>query len=442
MGSVIELGAAVRDLVVRRHDGTMQRVVLGLKAVADYFEHSPHMGAICGRFANRIRHGRFVLDGQVYRLPLNQDGKHTLHGGGQTGLGKSLWTLLYSDSRSATLAIHSPAGGNGFPGAMTTTCRYSLLAPATLRVELWGVSDAPTIVNLCHHSYFNLDGGSDILDHTLEVHADLFTPIDADLIPVGSLESVAGTAFDFRTARTVRRLGADGMPVRYDHNFMLRRDRREASGLGLELWHAATLASAKSGVSMQLWTTEPACQVYDGGNIKVRVAGLDGVGYGAHAGLCLEPQHVPNSPNLAHFPSTVLRPGQVYRQISEIDFPKLRRVATQPTHGQSATLRGPRSVPAGREPSWHGQPRVPYKSWLEHGAPSFPDVTTLVPGGDPAVSLARRNLAATSRRLHRGFGDVGRLDPGLSCHPVWCGRKRSTSRPGATRGARYRIRFQ
>ena len=128
--SIIELGAAIRDLVVKTADGRMQRVVLGLASVDDYFTYSPHMGAICGRFANRIRHGRFTLDGKSYQLPLNQDGRHTLHGGGPTGFGKSRWTLLHADANSATLAIHSPAGHNGFPGAVTATCRYSLVDPA------------------------------------------------------------------------------------------------------------------------------------------------------------------------------------------------------------------------------------------------------------------------------------------------------------------------
>ena len=174
---------------------------------------------------------------------------------------------------------------------------------------------------VCHHSYFNLDGSPDILDHTLEVCADLITPIDADLIPDGRVESVVDTPFDFRAARPIRMLGPDGKRVWYDHNFLLRRDHRQASvAAGLELAHAATLASAKSGLTMQVWTTEPACQVYDGAKINVQVGGLGSARYGANAGFCLEPQHVPDSPNLPQFPSTVLRPGQVYRQVSEYRF--------------------------------------------------------------------------------------------------------------------------
>jgi aldose 1-epimerase len=318
--SVIELGAAVRDLKVRTRSG-MQRVVLGLATAEDYSEHSPHMGAICGRFANRIRRGRFTLDGKTYQLPLNQDGRHTLHGGGPTGFGKTRWPLLHNDSSSATLAVHSAADFNGFPGAMTATCRYSLVPPATLRIELWATCDAPTVVNLCHHSYFNLDGSSDILDHTLEVHADYFTPIDADLIPVGGVESVTGTPFDFRHPRCVRMAGPDGKRIWYDHTYLLRRDRCEPSvATGLEIAHAATLTSERSGIAMQLWTSEPACQIYDGGKIDMAVAGLDGHRYTANAGVCLEAQHVPDSPNLSHFPATVLRPGELYRQLSEYRF--------------------------------------------------------------------------------------------------------------------------
>ena len=319
--SIIELGAAVRDLAVRTPNGRMQRVVLGLAAVEDYFKHSPHMGAICGRFANRIRHGRFTLDGKSHQLPLNQDGKHTLHGGGPTGFGKSLWTLMHADAHSATLAIHSPPGHNGFPGAVTATCRYSLVHPATLRIELWAVSDAPTIINLCHHSYFNLDGSPDVLGHTLEVRADYFTPADADLIPDGRVESVAGTPLDFRQVRPVGMPGSNGKRFSYDHNFLLRRDRCETStATGLDIAHAATVASQKSGIEMEVWTTEPACQLYDGAKINVQVAGLDGARYASNAGLCLEPQHVPDSPNLPHFPSTILRPDNVYRQVSEYRF--------------------------------------------------------------------------------------------------------------------------
>lgn len=317
---VIEWGAVLRDLVVPLPDGRRQRVVIGLPALADYPLHSPHMGAIAGRYANRIAAGRFVLDGVEYRLPLNQDGRHSLHGGGE-GFGKRPWTIVHHDGTSVTLALVSPAGDAGYPGTLKAWCRYALTGHATLRIELTATTDAATIVNLAHHSYFRLDDAPDILDHELTLHADLITPVDADLIPYGSLAPVAGTGFDFRQPRPIRRAGADGARIWYDHNFVLRRDRREPAGEdGLTLAHAATLRSPRSGLAMELWTTEPALQVYDGFKIAVPVPGLDGAVYAPSAGIALEPQKVPNSPNLPHVESPVLRPGEVYRQVSEYRF--------------------------------------------------------------------------------------------------------------------------
>ncbi len=318
--TILELGATVRDLVVTRRDGQKQRVVLGLNSLEDYIQHSPNMGVIAGRFANRIRHGRFVLDGVTYQLPLNQDGRHTLHGGNTTGFGKSPWTIVHHDASSVTLAHVSPDGFNGFPGTMIATCRYTL-AGNTLRIELSATTDRATVVNLVHHSYFNLTGATDILDHTLEVRANVYTPTDADLIPNGELKAVADTPYDFRVARPIRLMGADGKRVTYDLNFVLRRERTEASAAeGLRIAHAATLGAPDGSLVMEAWTTEPALQVYDGFKVNVPVAGLDGARYGASPGICLEAQHVPDSPNLPHFPSTVLRPGGVYRQVSEYRF--------------------------------------------------------------------------------------------------------------------------
>ncbi len=223
-----------------------------------------------------------------------------------------------------TLALVSPDGDHGYPGTLTVTCRYTLAEPATLRVELTATTDAATILNLCHHSYFNLDGSADILDHELEVRANLFTPVDADLIPSGEVASVAGTPFDFRKSRAVGWLDGGGIRHWYDHNFILRRDRTEPSVMpGLDVALAATLRSLKNGLSMQVWTTEPALQVYDGFKTNTPVPGLSGESYGTCSGICLEPQHVPDSPNLPHFPDTVLRSGEVYRQVTEYRFDAL-----------------------------------------------------------------------------------------------------------------------
>jgi aldose 1-epimerase len=228
--------------------------------------------------------------------------------------------LLHADASSCTLGLVSPDGDAHYPGTLNVTCRYTLTEASALRVELSAFTDKPTILNLCHHSYFNLDGGADILDHTLAVRANVMTPVDADLIPDGSLAPVSGTPFDFRKPRPIRLTGPDGQRFWYDHNFVLRRERRENDVSGLEIAHAATLASTKSGLAMEVWTSEPCLQVYDGFKVNTPVPGLEGKAYGANAGICLEPQHAPDSPNLPHLPSTVLRPGELYRQVTEYRF--------------------------------------------------------------------------------------------------------------------------
>jgi aldose 1-epimerase len=317
VATAMGLGATIRDLKVRRPDGTLQRVVLGLARPEDYPVHSPHMGAVAGRFANRIAGGRFMLDGVSHQLPLNENGRTALHGGGATGLGKSVWVVLHRDAASVVLAHHSLAGHNGYPGALTVTCRITLAPPATLRLELWAVTDAATVINLCHHGYFNLDGGANVLGHKLMVRANLFAPVDADHVPNGTLAPVAGTPLDFRRLRGLD--APDRLPL--DNTFLLRRERVDVGGeAGLALAHAATLVAPRTGLALECWTTEPALQVYDGHKLAVTVPGLDGTTYGTCAGIALEPQHVPDSPNLPHFPSTLLRPGQVYRQVTEYRF--------------------------------------------------------------------------------------------------------------------------
>ena len=211
---ILTWGAVVRDLVVPASNG-LQRVVLGLNTLDDYLNYSPSFGAVPGRFANRIANGRFVLDGVAYQLDRKPGAKHTLHGGPH-GFGHLIWKLGAYDSSSVELILESPDGDSGFPGNLTATCVYRLLEPATLRVELSAVSDRPTIVNLTQHSYFNLDGSPDILDHELTLFADFYTPADEELIPTGEIRAVAGTPYDFRTPRTVR----NPTLTPYDTNFV------------------------------------------------------------------------------------------------------------------------------------------------------------------------------------------------------------------------------
>lgn len=316
---VIGYGAVVRDLVVPAREGR-QRVVNGLRTLEDYARHSPHFGAIAGRYANRIRGGRFSIDGEDHQLPLNQENKHSLHGGGN-GLGKQVWQLGSVGEDFVTLTHVSPDGDAGYPGTLVTACTYRLVG-TTLRVELSAITDKATPVNLCHHSYFNLDGSETILDHTLELAAEFYTPVDPDLIPTGEIRAVAGTPYDFLAPRPIQmeKPGGEGR-FWYDNNFVLRRDRLGTSGVeALPLAYAATFASPRNGLALEVWTTEPGLQVYDGFKTNVPVPGLDGATYGPNSGLCLEPQHFPDSPNRPHFPKTILRPGAVYRQVTEYRF--------------------------------------------------------------------------------------------------------------------------
>jgi aldose 1-epimerase len=319
LAKVISWGAVVRDLIIPLRGGGTQRVVLGLNTLDDYIHHSPYFGAIAGRFGNRIANGRFQLGGRIHQLSLNQDGKHSLHGGIR-GFSNRPWQITTLDGSSIALTLLSPDGDQGYPGNLIVSCIYRLVG-STLRVELMATTDQDTPVNLCQHSYFNLDGSS-ALDHTLQLDADFYTPTDAELIPTGEVRDVAGTAYDFRRRRRIGLLDeAAGRPFPYDINFVLRRNRLAASGVDkLPLAHVGTLASARSGVSLEVWTTEPGLQFYDGWMIDVPVPGLDGQRYGAKAGVCLEAQHFPDSPNQPHFPNAILRPGRAYRQITEYRF--------------------------------------------------------------------------------------------------------------------------
>ena len=306
---IITWGAVIRDLAIPVA-GTLQTTVLGLNSLADYRAHSPSFGAVPGRFANRIAHGQFTLDGVPYQLPLNEKGRTTLHGGPQ-GFGKRPWRLVDSDPASVTLALTSVDGDSGFPGKLEARCRYTLTG-LTLRMELTATADAATVVNLTNHSYFNLDGSADILDHELTVFADFRTAIDETLIPTGEIIAVAGTPFDFREPRPVR----DASGQTYDMNFVLALQPDRQTGLAL----AARLRSPKNGLVLDVATNQLGVQVYDGAKVNVPVEGLHGVRYGAFAGLALETQTFPDAPNRRHFPSSVLRPDDTYRQTTEYRF--------------------------------------------------------------------------------------------------------------------------
>ena len=303
---ILTWGAVVRDLVVPLAGGS-QRVVLGLNSIEDYVAHSPYFGAIVGRYGNRIGGARFTLDGETYELDANE-GKNQLHGGSM-GFGTRLWSIVDHTPSSLTLGLVSEDGDMGYPGRLVATCTYTLLESSRLRIALEATSDRPTPVNLTTHGYFNLDGSPDISAHALTIAGDYITPTRPDLIPTGEIVAVAGTDYDFTAARPVH--GAQH--TLYDINYVLR-------GPSGELRHVATLTSRGNGLSMELWTTEPGVQFYDGHLIDMPVEGLDGARYGRHAGLCLEPQRFPDSPNKAHFSESIVRPGRVSQQVSELRF--------------------------------------------------------------------------------------------------------------------------
>lgn len=298
---VLTFGAVVQDL---RLDGHRPPLVLGFDRLDDYFDRSPYFGAIVGRYANRIGGARFSLDGREYAADANFLGKHILHGGSR-GAGKRVWTIADHGADFVTLALRMVDGEMGFPGNLDVACTYRVTADAALSVEIVATADAPTLANFSHHSYFNLDdgGATPILDHRLEIAAGAYLPVDAEAIPTGEIRPVDGTPFDFRKLRSI------GTEAEYDHNFCLAPARREPV-------EVVRLEGARSGVSMTVSTGEPGLQFYAGLRAGREVPGLDGVRYGAHAGLCLEAQVWPDAPNKPHFPQAVLRPGETLRQVT------------------------------------------------------------------------------------------------------------------------------
>ncbi|KIT14567.1 aldose epimerase family protein [Jannaschia aquimarina] len=300
----LSFGASLRDLRLDGHDAPL---VLGLEDPADYPAHSRYMGATAGRYANRIAAARFTLDGRTFRTDPNFLGRHTLHGG-SAGTGKRDWELLDHEVDAIRFGLTLRDGEMGFPGEMRIEALFSCAPSATLRIEYRATTQAPTICNLAHHTYWRLDDTGDVSRHRLTVAADRYVAVDEDLIPTG-VASVDGTCFDFRQGRA---LAGEGL---LDHNLCLSSGREP-------LREIAALRSDASGIEMRVATTEPGLQVYDGAKLDIGVSGLGGRRYGAHAGVALEPQIWPDAPNHDDFPSAVLRPGETYRQTTTFSFSK------------------------------------------------------------------------------------------------------------------------
>ncbi|WP_431124577.1 aldose epimerase family protein [Variovorax paradoxus] len=312
--SAINLGGIVTALHVPDRHGQSGNVVLGLPSLEEYLKPHPHLGTIVGRYANRIAGGRFTLDGVAHQLPLN-NGANSLHGG-HNGFGTRFWQIEAVPARedgdevAIDLCYASADGEEGYPGEVQVTVRYALSTKENAwRIDYRAVADRATVLNLSHHDYFNLAGGGAVLGHRLSIPARRFCPVDSGLIPLG-LAPVAGTPFDFRAATPIgERIDDPHDQLRvaggYDHNWVL---DREPTGMAL----AARLEHEPSGRVMEVHTTEPAVQFYSGNFLDGTLRGRDGESFKQGAGLCLETQHYPDSPNQPDFPSTVLRPGEAF----------------------------------------------------------------------------------------------------------------------------------
>ncbi|MCK7614077.1 aldose epimerase family protein [Roseibium sediminicola] len=305
--SVLTLGAIIRDLKV---DG--RSVVLGFEDLQSYLDHSPYFGAVVGRCANRVAGATMTIDGEEHQLHVNERGRHHLHGGAM-GFAGRVWQLEQSDKASVLLKLVSEDGDMGYPGRVEVLLRYTLTGTGALRMKITATTDKATPVNLTQHSYFNLDGSPTILDHTLEIAAESYLPVDDDLIPTGDIRKVEWTPYDFRDGRKLRRKAGEENVV-FDHNFCLSDTPRT------EVQFAAALEDAAGDRRMEVWTTEPGLQLFDAGVIDVPVPGLEGKRYGPHAGLCLEAQRWPDSVNREGFTSVLLQPSETYSHVTEFRF--------------------------------------------------------------------------------------------------------------------------
>ena len=318
---ILTYGGIVARLETPDRTGKIHNIVLGFDSL-DAYRRSPHyIGPLIGRYANRIAGGRFMLDGNVYQVPINLP-PNALHGGTQ-GFNAAVWTVeraTDADEPSVTLSHISPDGDQGFPGQLVVQARFVLTAD-TLRLEFTATTVRATVLNLTSHWYFNLagPGADDILQHELLIPAEAFLPADATLIPTGEIRSVADTPFDFRKPMQIgaRINGADeqiAIANGYDHSFLLPGSAEGRAAL------AARVHEPDSGRVMEVWTTEPSVHFYSGNSLDSSDAGTGGRAYKPRDGFCLETQHYPDAPNHPHFPSTVLRPGETYRSRTEFRF--------------------------------------------------------------------------------------------------------------------------
>lgn len=310
---VTNYGGIITSLQVPDRRGRLDDVVLGHDTLEGYLNRSRYFGALIGRYANRIAGGRFSLNGSAFSLAQNNGPNH-LHGGFK-GFDKVVWSAREINEPAGVglnLAYRSKDGEEAYPGNLQVEVTYLLTKDNELRLEYRARTDRDTIVNLTNHSYFNLAGQGTVLDHELQIHADAFTPVQEGLIPSGEIRNVKNTPMDFTRPKSIgARINKQDPQIMlaggYDHNFVLSND-------GESLTRAARVYEPTSGRVFEVFTTQPGVQFYSGNFLDGSIIGKMGRTYVKHSGFCLETQHFPDSPNQPAFPSTVLKPAELYRQ--------------------------------------------------------------------------------------------------------------------------------
>lgn len=315
---IITFGGSLRALRVPDRAGKPVDVLLGFDTLEAYAAHGKSMGALVGRFANRIGGACFTLHGKTYRLAANNNGVNHLHGG-LLGFNKRVWTVESAGEDRLTLSLFSPDGEEGYPGNLTVRVTYTLTAEG-LTIGYWAECDQDTVCNLTNHAYFNLSGhgSGPVADQSIQILADSYTPTDALSIPTGRIDPVEGTPMDLRSPTAIgARIDADFQQLRqaggYDHNWI-------PNGESGVLRPIARASSAETGISMEVLSTLPGVQFYTGNYLEGCPAGKDGVVYGNRWGFCLETQFFPDSPNHENFPSCVLRAGESFSSTTAFRF--------------------------------------------------------------------------------------------------------------------------
>jgi aldose 1-epimerase len=304
---ITNYGCIITSWVTPDKDGKVADVVMGFDHLQPYLDGHPFFGAIAGRYANRIAKGKFSIGQHTYTLATNNGPNH-LHGGNK-GFDKAVWEATTEEGATPVLVLSyvSIDGEEGYPGNLTVQVRYSFNDNNELKIDYTAVTDKATHLNLTNHSYFNLTGDVDhtILDHTLQIKAESYTPVDAGQIPTGEIRSVAGTPYDFRQPEKIGTHISEAEGLGYDHNFVL-----PANNGQLQL--AAIASDALTGRKMEVFTTQPGMQLYTGNHLDGRPKTSEGKPIRKHTAFCLETQHFPDSPNHPEFPTTLLEPGQTF----------------------------------------------------------------------------------------------------------------------------------